>query len=168
MNKGQKIWTLIILAAGVICMFAAFRSAPAADDRSGFIAEKGMVRYYDPETHEYLAGQNKVNGYWYMFDPETGAMVTGFYDHTEETNPSGGAKTCYYDEAGRMCYGQRYIGGYWYNFSTGSGAMLTGFVEIPSQNKTCYYDAQGHMLYGEQEIDGKTYTFDEKSGALLD
>lgn len=168
MNKGQRLWTLGVLVACVVGLLFAYKSLPAAKDKCGFIAEKGLVRYYDSETHEYLTGQQKVNGYWYMFAMEGGAMVTGFYDHTEETNPNGGEKTCYYDEAGHMCYGQKYIDGYWYNFGTGSGAMLTGFVEIPSQDKICYYDEQGHMLYGTQVIKGKTYVFEEGTGALLD
>ena len=166
-NKKQIIWLLCVLAATAVAMFFIAASSTAVTaEAAGFVTEKGQTYYFDPNTHEPLKGQKKINGYWYMFEPETGAMVKGFYHHTEATN-AGGEKTCYYDLDGHMIYGQKRIEDYWYNFRYGSGAMQTGFVEIPGQKKTCYYDSEGRMLYGEQVIDGKTYVFEEGTGALL-
>ena len=168
MNKRQKIWIFLVLAAAAAGLFAVSGNSVAAEDRSGFLTEHGLVRYFDPETHEYLTGRQMLNGYWYLFEEEDGAMFTGFRELDEESLPSGETGICYYDESGHLCYGQKYIDGYWYNFAENTGAMRTGFVEIPSQSKTCYYDENGHMLYGEQVIDGVTYTFEKGTGALLD
>lgn len=158
---------IAFLAALCVSVFFVIGSRIPDSEKEGFVLEYGKTRYYDPETHEYLVGQKKIDDDWYMFDPESGKMIRGFYHHTEETNPSGGEKICFYDNAGHMVYGQRFIDGYWYNFNTGSGAMMTGFIEIPSQDKICYYDEQGHMLYGTQVIGGVTYEFDKASGALI-
>ena len=121
---------------------------------------------------EIVTGQKHIGDYWYMFDMSSGAMITGFYNHTTQTNPVGGPKTCYYDANGHMLYGQRHIGEYWYMFDMGSGAMVTGFYNHTSQTnpaggpKTCYYDANGRMVYGQRTIDGTPYVFDTGSGAL--
>ena len=163
-----KVGSIIVfLAVLVISLILVIGSRIPDSEKEGFILEYGKTRYYDAKTHEYLVGQRKIDDNWYMFEPESGKMVRGFYHHTEKTNPNGGEKTCFYDNAGHMVFGQRFIDGYWYNFSGGSGAMLTGFVEIPSQDKICYYDEHGHMLYGTQVIDGVTYEFDKASGALI-
>ena len=140
--------------------------------KNGLIEENGQIYFYTNDVRHI--GQKKVGSFWYMFDPATdGAMVKGFYTHTEETNPNGGAKTCYYDASGHMVYGQQKIGGYWYNFKQGNGAMQTGFVRIPEQNKIVYYNeggsmgkGLGRMLYGQRKIDGYWYLFKQGNGAM--
>ena len=142
------------------------------EKKNGLIEEGGQTYYYVDGVLK--TGQKKIEGYWYMFDPEKdGAMVTGFYSHTSETNPAGGPKVCYYDESGHMLYGQKKIDGFWYNFKQGSGAMQTGFVNIPSQSKIVYYNKDGEvgkglgqMLYGQKKIDGFWYMFKHGTGAM--
>ena len=122
---------------------------------------------------EIVTGQKHIGDYWYMFDMSSGAMITGFYNHTTQTNPVGGPKTCYYDANGHMLYGQRHIGEYWYMFDMGSGAMARGFYNHTNRTnpfggaKTCYYDTNGRMFYGQHHIGEYWYMFDMSSGAMV-
>ena len=167
-RHGNRSIFLIAGSAILFCCLFLLRQIVVFPQEEGIFRTQGEKKYYiDSETGEPVTGQKKIGNFYYMFDTETGEMIKGFYQHTDETNPKGGPKICYYDENGHMIYGQKKIDGYYYNFAGGTGAMLTGFVEIPSQEKTCYYDEEGRMLYGEQVIDGTTYWFAEGTGALL-
>ena len=154
-----------------------------ATDKIGFIylEETGETVYYN-EQGQIQYGQRYIGGYWYYFDPTTGAMHKGFTEISSQN------KTVYYDEQGHMLYGlqwiegqiyyfdtntgamqkgQRYVNGHWYYFDETTGAGKIGFTEISSQNKTVYYNEQGQMLYGPQKINGNIYGFDLNSGAML-
>ncbi|MFT8457690.1 MAG: N-acetylmuramoyl-L-alanine amidase, partial [Liquorilactobacillus ghanensis] len=61
-------------------------------------------------------GQQKINGYWYLFDNVIGARKTGFQYIANQN------KTVYYNAAGQMQYGQQKINGYWYLFDNKTGA----------------------------------------------
>ncbi|MBR2737924.1 MAG: N-acetylmuramoyl-L-alanine amidase [Lachnospiraceae bacterium] len=130
-----------------------------------------IIVYYLNGAKVY--GQKHIGDYWYMFDMDTGAMVTGFFQHTAQTNPVGGPKICYYDANGHLVYGQKHIGDYWYMFDMGSGAMVTGFFQHTAQTnpvggpKICYYDANGHLVYGQKHIGDYWYMFDMGSGAMI-
>ena len=171
LNKVKTgILEMMMLIIGIVIVSGALVSRNKVNyilmQTTGFVENGKSIYYYDPVTHEQQFGQKKIDGFWYMFDLETGEMVTGFYTHDENADLDNDVITTYYDEEGHMLYGQQFIDGYWYNFDKTTGAMKTGFVTIPEQNKICYYDENGHMLYGKQTIDGKEYVFKEWSGAL--
>lgn len=137
--------------------------------------------YFDTATGFMQKKQKKLNGFYYYFDDETGAMVTGWKDIPEQS------KRVYYDGEGHMLYGfqdiddgkyyfnqrtggmeknQEKIGGYYYYFDDETGVMVTGWKDISEQNKTVYYNSDGHMLYGFQDIDEARYYFHLSTGAV--
>ena len=65
-------------------------------------------------------GEQRIEGGWYYFDPETGQMATGF-----TTLPYG--KTVYYGDDGSMRYGEQRIEGGWYYFDPETGQLLANF-----------------------------------------
>ena len=117
---------------------------------------QGNVSYY--VKNEKVYGEQKINGLWYYFDPNTGYMVTGWHNFP--------AKKVYYDREGFMVKGEKKIDGAWYCFDTNSGAMITGWHNLPG--KKVYYDASGKMVKGQYTIDGVQYKFDGTTGALLE
>ena len=102
-------------------------------------------------------GQQKIDGKFYCFDTQSGAMITGWHDLPE--------KRVYYGPDGAMWYDQKLIDGKWYYFDTQTGAMAIGWCDLPG--KRVYYGADGAMRYGQQKIDGKFYCFDSQSGAMI-
>ena len=117
------------------------------------VEENGKIYCYC--KGEKLFGEQKVEGYWYYFDEKNdGEMATG------------GTKTVYYNEDGRMTYGEKKIDGSWYYFNKITGARVIGFVELPG--KTVYYGEDGKMLYNDQMIDGYQYYFDPVTGKRLE
>ncbi|MFM9598240.1 hypothetical protein ACKI1O_54330, partial [Streptomyces scabiei] len=62
-------------------------------------------------------GQQNVNGKWYLFDKNTGAMKTGLQYIADQK------KTVYYNSQGQMQYGQQNVNGKWYLFDKNTGAM---------------------------------------------
>ena len=73
------------------------------------------VYYGDDGAMRY--GEQRIEGRWHFFDPETGQMATGF-----TTLPYG--KTVYYGDDGAMRYGEQRIEGRWYFFDPETGQML--------------------------------------------
>ncbi|WP_201782333.1 L,D-transpeptidase family protein, partial [Liquorilactobacillus aquaticus] len=124
-----------------------------------YISNQKKTVYYNT-SGQMQYGQQQINGKWYLFDQNTGAMKTGFQYISNQK------KTAYYNTSGQMQYGQQQINGKWYLFDQNSGAMKTGFQYISNQNKIAYYDGQGRMLYGSQTINGKSYNFNNATGAL--
>ena len=134
--------------------------------------------YYDPTTGKMRYGQQYIDGGYYCFDLNSGAMKKGITYLSEAYNSprNGGAKTVYYDlKNGRMRYGQQYIEGSYYCFDLNSGVMKKGITYLseaynsPKNGgaKTVYYDKNtGKMRYGQQYIDGGYYCFDLSSGAM--
>ena len=103
--------------------------------------------------------EQRIEGRWYFFDPETGQMATGF-----TTLPYG--KTVYYGDDGAMRYGEQRIEGRWHFFDPETGQMATGFTTLP-YGKTVYYGDDGAMRYGEQRIEGRWHFFDPETGQML-
>ena len=125
---------------------------------NGWKTVNGKTFYYS--KGKAVTGQQHIDGKWYLFDKNTGAMKTGFQWISDQH------KTCYYNGKGQMQYGQQHIGGKWYLFDKNTGAMKTGFQWISDQHKTCYYNGKGQMQYGQQHIGGKWYLFDKNTGAM--
>ena len=137
--------------------------------------------YFNLRTGGMEKSQEKINGYYYYFDDETGKMVTGWKYFPDKD------RTVYYNTEGRMVHGfqtvdnvryyfdgstgaltkkQRKIGGYYYYFDDETGEMVTGWKDIPEQNKRVYYNQSGRMVYGVQKIGDAKYFFNLKTGAL--
>jgi len=74
-------------------------------------------------------GQQKIDGKFYCFDSQSGAMITGWHDLP--------GKRVYYGPDGAMWYDQKLIDGKWYYFDTQTGAMTTGWCNLPG--KKVYY-----------------------------
>ena len=126
---------------------------------NGWKTVNGKTFYYS--KGKAVTGQQHIDGKWYLFDKNTGAMKTGLQWISDQH------KTCYYNGKGQMQYGQQHIGGKWYLFDKNTGAMKTGFQWISNQRKTCYYNGKGQMLYGRQYINGRWYNFNRWTGALM-
>ena len=129
-------------------------NAPSTSDSNGWVGNEYCV------NGTAVTGQRQINGKWYLFDNNIGAMKTGFQWISDQH------KTCYYNGKGQMQYGQQCINGKWYLFDNNIGAMKTGFQWISDQRKTCYYNDKGQMQYGQQCINGKWYLFDNNIGAM--
>ena len=126
---------------------------------NGWKTVNGKTFYYS--KGKAVTGQQHIDGKWYLFDKNTGAMKTGLQWISDQH------KTCYYNGKGQMQYGQQHIGGKWYLFDKNTGAMKTGLQWISDQRKTCYYNGKGQMLYGRQYINGRWYNFNRWTGALM-
>ena len=89
-------------------------------------------------------GQQKINGYWQYFDPETGAQAKNKYIWLADQN-----KEVFYDGNGNMVYGWQ--------------------KNLLNNHATQYFDPVTGAQYksGKYTIDGKQYTFDNY-GNLVD
>ena len=76
--------------------------------------DDGSTCYY--EDGELVHGEQKIDGKWYYFDKNSGAMAKGFTKL--------GPRTVYYGDDGAMRYGEQKIDGKWYYFDKNSGAMV--------------------------------------------
>ena len=76
--------------------------------------DNGSTCYY--EDGELVHGEQKIDGKWYYFDKNSGAMAKGFTKL--------GPRTVYYGDDGAMRYGEQKIDGKWYYFDKNSGAMV--------------------------------------------
>ena len=138
--------------------------------QTGWVTDEATgKRYYYDEAGKKVTGELAIDGGWYYFDSDTGAMVTGFADIP---TPSG-TKTVYYDAAGRMTYGEVSTNNAWYYFDRFNGTMARGITDIITNGgtaKTAYYGVgggiDGQMQYGERNIDGSWYFFDTFDGHM--
>ncbi|SFG60257.1 GH25 family lysozyme, partial [Ligilactobacillus ruminis] len=129
-------------------------NAPSTSVSNGWFGN----RYY--VNGNAVTGQRQINGKWYLFDKNTGAMKNGLQWVADQK------KTCYYASNGQMQYGQQCINGKWYLFDKNTGAMKTGLQWVADQNKTCYYASNGQMQYGSQKIGNYYCYFDPSTGSM--
>ncbi|KRL33621.1 hypothetical protein FD20_GL001831 [Liquorilactobacillus uvarum DSM 19971] len=81
-----------------------------------YIKNQEKTVYYN-KAGQMQYGQQQLNGHWYLFDSNTGAMQTGFkYIKNQK-------KTVYYNSNGQMVYGRQKINKRWYVFDTKTGAL---------------------------------------------
>ena len=121
----------------------------------------------------YVTGWGRIQGKWYYFnsnglmqtgiitvggkkyalDSQSGAMITGWINHTV----SGVTYRMYANASGEILTGWQRIGDYWYVFG-GNGYMKTGWYQ---EGSSWYYlDTEtGAMYTGTHTINGTTYTF---------
>ncbi len=119
--------------------------ADSPSSKNGWVTEGGKKYYY--VNGSKVKGEKNINGKWYCFDSNSGAMITGWYNLP--------GKKVYYQPTGEMAYGEQKINGKWYMLKPGTGAMITGWYNLPG--KRVYYQPTGEMAYGEQKINGKWY-----------
>lgn len=170
-NKGQMLYGAHIIN-GKKCVFdgvtgALLKSSNVTPNESnniqnenkkqGFYFDKNkkITVYYGEDGH-IKYGQQKINGNWYLFDSNTGAMKTGIQYISDEN------KTVFYDSQGKMQYGQVKIGEKYYYFDLNNGAQKTGFINY--NGETFYFNTS--KMYGQQCINGNWYLFDVHTGAM--
>ena len=150
---------------------SASADADKAAKKTGLVLDEATGKYYYYGADgQKLTGEQAIDGGWYYFDKDTGAMVTGFADIT---TTGGVTKTVYYDDKGRMYYGELASNNAWYYFDRFNGTMARGITDIITNgglSKTAYYANggahDGQMQYGEQAVDGYWYYFDDFNGAM--
>ncbi len=143
----------------------------------------GPDYYYFDENGIAVTGVQKLDGYTYTFDDETGKLIKG--DLVKEGN------YYFYYIAGKKQRGWQMIDGYWYYFETRQNLhMVTGNFAVPvldgndlefkfssdgkllegawytTDTGTSYYWAADRVT-GLQEIDGETYYFDPATTYML-
>ncbi len=169
-TRDQKIAALILSVLALLgALYCLLRFGFSVDllDRGGWKTQKGVVRYLDyygqPKTRwQYIDGR------LYYFQPETGAMTTGwqqieedtFYFGTDGVRTTGwqtiDGKIYYLGDAGKMVTGWQQIENISYYFDE-DGAMSTGWQT--KDGKRCYFSQDGKALTGWQMVDGKFYYF---------
>lgn len=153
MKKGLLITLGVILLLVLLAVAAfLFRDTLFPGSQTGWVEENGMIRYLD-ENGDPLTGLQELQGNTYYFDPETGAMVTGWAELPEGSSCFGrdGVRlTGWVDVDGGRCY----IGA--------DGYTLSGWCRL---DDGLYFLADGMAHTGWQEIDGQRYHFNE-SGAM--
>lgn len=137
-------------------------TAVATAAKEGWVVENGQTFYY--ENNQVVTGEQKIDGYYYLFAKETGVMQTGFQNLANY----GGNKTVYYDPAtGHMLYGVQVIEGRQYNLTSGSGALVTGLQSFPGSTTQYFVESNGAYASGEKLVNGYYYLFDKTTGAAL-
>ena len=135
-----------------------FKAKYSKETKEGWTTlENGSICYY--RNGVLIHNEQKIDGKWYFFDYNDGAMATGI-----TRLPYG--KKVYYGEDGAMRFGEQKIDGKWHFFDYNDGAMATGITRLP-YGKKVYYGEDGAMRFGEQKIDGKWHYFDSKTGQMV-
>ena len=114
--------------------------------------------YYFNYNNEMVKGLNKINGYTYFFNEDTGAQEKGFI-----TSKSG--KKYYADQDGAIQKGIISIDNNTYFFDENTGELCYNFCTLKS-GKTYYTGNDGILRYWWQVIDGKVYYFDGVNGMV--
>ena len=122
--------------------------------KDGWVTEGGKKYYY--LGGEKVKGEKQIDGKWYCFDSNNGAMITGWHNLP--------GKKVYYQPTGEITYGEYNINGDWYYFQKDTGRMLTGWQNF--DGRQLYYKETGKMVHGEYQIDNKWYYFNEISGNM--
>ena len=173
MSLKEKVKEIVCLFMGiaiaVICIASINRSNRPSDVKSGFVVEQETVAsdfpgsdpeeekvisqtcFYDPETHEKVTGEREVDGSWYYFDRDSGAMLTGF---------------CEADADGTLYPIDKAWDEAVLSENSGLGTYGGNAIKIQETRKIFYYDEQGKKVFGEKEIDGNQYLFEPETGKM--
>lgn len=132
----------------------------------------GTITVYYANGH-LTHGQANIDGEWYYFDGETGAMATGLVEIPKKYEPQG-AKTCYFGDDGKRMSG-------WIDFDDGrryfnheTGAMAVGKTVIPGEDtdsgndEVFYFNDDGIQAFGELLVDDEWIYIDPETGHPLD
>jgi glucan-binding YG repeat protein len=144
---GWLIATIILISA---VGFLPNSTSAAAD---GWVEKDGSRYYYTND--QVVKGWYEINEAWYYFNPESGAMVTGWLYHSY--------KWYYLKQDGAMHTGWLNENGTWYYLKS-DGAMHTGWL---NQSGSWYYlQRSGAMKTGWLYDSYKWYYLDGKSGKM--
>ena len=135
--------------------FYYFRADGVLVEKEGWL-QAGDLWYYVEKNGHLASGWRKINGYWYLFNPEMCANgVYGFND----------CEIMYgFDENGRMVTGWYQQGDSWSYFEE-NGAEVRGWKEIGG---VWYYFSEYGIMYANETlvVDGTIYEFDENGHCL--
>lgn len=131
-NDGKQVKGIIVLDGKEYN----FADGTLISDGQQLVTIKG--KSYLLNNSRVVTGQQKLAGYWYYFDINTGVMAHGFQYLADQN------KTVYYNDQGQMVYGWKDISGRRYFFDRVTGAK-----------------ASSEILW----IDGNAYAFDSQGGA---
>lgn len=120
--------------------------------------KEGIV-YYD-QNDKKLAGSQKINGYWYYFEPETGFQATGY------TNIPGTEDYRYFQNNGKHARGEKNIDGNFYYFDEESGLALKNTFYQAANNITRYFGMDGKAVRASFEKDSITFTVNDAAEVL--
>ena len=143
--------TLTLLAVAVILFGDTLFSFLSAD-KTGWSEENGTICYLDANG-DAVTGLQVIQNNTYYFDPDTGAMATGWVDLPEGRSCFGrdGVRlTGWVDAQGSRCY----IGP--------DGYTLSGWCKLEDG---LFFLQDGMICTGWQQIDGQRYHFDA-NGAM--
>ena len=121
-------------------------------DQSGWSEEDGIICYLDKDG-DPVTGLQELQGNTYYFDPDTGAMISGWVELPEGSSyfgPDGIRLTGWVDVDGGRCY----IGT--------DGYTLSGWCKLEDG---LFFLDNGMICTGWQEIDDQRYHFDA-NGAM--
>ncbi|MDR0874777.1 MAG: S8 family serine peptidase [Clostridiales Family XIII bacterium] len=117
----------------------------------------GIGRVYYDGGSEPVHGEKLIDGKWYYFDPDTGALYTG--------QVKSGTDFYYFDGLnGKLYRGERKVDGKWHYFGT-DGKRVGGFQNLPG-GKRVYYAGVNGRVHGEMKIGEYQYYFDPSDGAM--
>ena len=85
----------------------------------GWVCDRGVWYWLDPETCAMRTGWFRDGGAWYWLDPQAGSMATGVLE-------VGGTPYCFLAN-GAMATGWALADGSWY-YASGSGALASGWL----------------------------------------
>ncbi len=123
--------------------------------KTGWIKDKGVWYYLNPDDGIMLVGLNQVDGKQYYFSA-SGAMQTGwrwFDNHYRYFESNGAMKTGWIKDKG-----------VWYYLNPEDGIMLVGLQKVNGDQY--YFDSTGAMQTGWKQVDGNWYYF-QADGSLL-
>ena len=147
----QSSWKYCSWRGNSISTWVPYVDGKAATD--GWVMD-GLNWYY-MSSGRLQTGWHYISGYWYWFDPSTGAMASDWiWD---------GSNWYYANIVGRMQTGWLFNDGSWY-YLDDSGAMATGWHMVDGD--WYYLFGSGAMATGWQRVGGAWYLLDD-SGAML-
>ena len=151
MSKLVKILLVLILV--LVLFLAAILLVPKyllgidIFDLSGWnTTQDGAVQYLDTRGKP-LTGWQSIEGNWYYFTPETGAMATGWVEENGEHY--------YLDASGIRRTGWLKLSDGTYFVDPDTGAAASGWTE--KDGDTYYLTETGKVATGLTEIDGQFY-----------
>lgn len=168
-GKGKKLLiAALLLAAACAAGFFSFSGwvkLPWMEEKRllehGHIVKESWIQegedfFYLDREGKLVTGLQEIDGSYYFFSRETGAMQTGW---KKIGNGASGTGKYFFDASGKAVTGWMEIVGdaeYWFNEK---GEMQTGWLEVDG-NKY-YLDSEGRKCTGWKRIDGRAYYLDE-------
>jgi len=147
---------------------------PQPNTQNGWVQQNGQWYYY--QNGVTLKRNHSINGKWYWFDQNTGAMHTGwrfvsgegwYYYGTEGSHP-------HTSVLGSIFFRNQYINGQWYWFDEVYAHMYTGWRFVPGEGWYHYStdgssptgSSLGQIALGHRIIGAHTYWFSQGNAIM--